>query len=59
MTDPQALSVENLSEKDRRELDRLSRHWQKKLKPQRDAIRESQRITAEDLALRIGPVHED
>lgn len=33
--------------------------WDKRLKPLTDSIRRAQRITADDLNIRVGPCHED
>lgn len=46
-------SVDELTEREKRVLARLSDQWHRKFKSRRDAVRESGRITAADLAIRI------
>ncbi|OHB10327.1 MAG: hypothetical protein A3G05_00295 [Candidatus Zambryskibacteria bacterium RIFCSPLOWO2_12_FULL_45_14] len=55
----QRLSLDRLSPAERRQLERLGRKWHQRIQPMRDAIRESERITAEDLAVAINTRTED
>lgn len=52
------INLANLSARDLRQLERSHRKWQRLMAPHYRAIQESQRITAKDLAVRIGPCQE-
>lgn len=60
MTDDtrRALSLKDLTPKQRRQLEAGSKRWHRKFAAQREAIRESGRITAKDLAVTILPVRD-
>ena len=60
MTDLAARLLANkLTRADRRRLMRASTAWRRKMHALIEAVRESERITSEDLAVRILPVPED
>lgn len=47
--------LENLSPAERQLLAEREAYWDAQIQPHLDAIRESERITHKDLAIRIGP----